>query len=357
MEVTEVFDHRQYLPILRWKRAERVAVRELRPQERQRITPLIELVPSDFDSSNSLRNAGKVLVNKATEIEEDWGTTPIFVDLLHLDPSLRLSTGQHPVEALADAMSERHLQMIPVTGLRRDGAYQVAIAAVVERFGRRICLRIHPDDIKGKNFSERILETCDRFNIQPKEAHLLIDSQATVNSSDDMRLLFSRVPHLNEWLTFTYASGAFPQDLSMFTVGQHLHPRTDFISWSEYSKAGSIRRLATFGDYTIQHGRFREPPPSPNISASIRYTHEFNWIIMRGEGLRNKGGPGHAQYPANAQLLCSRSEYCGAAFSYGDNYIYERSQNTAKPGTPETWLRAGVNHHITFTVQQVSKLF
>jgi mannose-6-phosphate isomerase-like protein (cupin superfamily) len=40
-----------------------------------------------------------------------------------------------------------------------------------------------------------------------------------------------------------------------------------------------------------------------NISASIRYTTDDYWVIMRGEGLRNKGGAGYDQYPANAELL------------------------------------------------------
>ena len=40
------FDHKHYVPVLRWKRAERVALRELMPQTQRPVTPLIELVPS-----------------------------------------------------------------------------------------------------------------------------------------------------------------------------------------------------------------------------------------------------------------------------------------------------------------------
>jgi hypothetical protein len=120
---------------------------------------------------------------------------------------------------------------------------------------------------------------------------------------------------------------------------------------------GSLLRHATFGDYTIQNGAFLEPPSRPNISASIRYTTDENWVIMRGEGLRNKDGPGHDQYPANAELLCGRDEYCGEDFSYGDAYIRERYENPQKTGNPETWLRAGINHHVTFVVRQIARLF
>ena len=60
---------------------------------------------------------------------------------------------------------------------------------------------------------------------------------------------------------------------------------------------------------------------------------------MRGEGLQNEGSLGHAQYPAEAQLLCESDEFCGAEFSAGDRYIFETSRTPNNPGTPRTWIR------------------
>lgn len=78
---------------------------------------------------------------------------------------------------------------------------------------------------------------------------------------------------------------------------------------------------------------------------------------MRGEGLLNKAGAGHAQYPANAQLLMERPEFCGRDFSFGDNYIYERPMKSDQPGTPRNWVTVGVNHHLTFIVRQIARFF
>jgi hypothetical protein len=77
---------------------------------------------------------------------------------------------------------------------------------------------------------------------------------------------------------------------------------------------------------------------------------------MRGEGVRNDDGPGFAQWPANAKLLCGRPEYCGADFSDGDGCIRERSILGGKTGNAETWLRAGINHHLTFVVRQLARM-
>jgi hypothetical protein len=164
-----------------------------------------------------------------------------------------------------------------------------------------------------------------------------------------------QVPELSEWRTFTIAIGHFPKDLTGFPVGEHLLPRLDWRYWrDQVTSSQGLPRIPSYGDYTIQHPVFGEPPAFPNFSASIRYTTTEDWVIMRGEGVRNVGGPGYAQWPANAVMLCKRAEYCGADFSDGDRYIRERSVLSSKPGTAETWLRAGINHHLTFVVRQIA---
>ena len=79
---------------------------------------------------------------------------------------------------------------------------------------------------------------------------------------------------------------------------------------------------------------------------------------MRGEGLRNSDGPGRKQYPAQASLLCSRAEFAGPTFSHGDNYIYSISLKIGESvGSPEKLIQVGINHHITYVVQQIADFF
>lgn len=93
-----------------------------------------------------------------------------------------------------------------------------------------------------------------------------------------------------------------------------------------------------------------------NTSASIRYTAEEHWVIMRGAGLRNENGPGYAQYSANALLLQMRPEYRGPAFCAGDQYIDDIVNGRKNTGTPTTWLQAGMNHHLTLVASQIATL-
>ncbi len=120
--------------------------------------------------------------------------------------------------------------------------------------------------------------------------------------------------------------------------------------------------MPAYGDYTVQHPVFRGPGFGLNFSASIRYTAEDDFVIMRGEGVRNDDGPGYAQWPANAMMLCERREFQGEDFSAGDRYIKEMSKEVEKNGSgrtggPGTWLQAAFNRHLTLTVRQISSLF
>jgi hypothetical protein len=80
-------------------------------------------------------------------------------------------------------------------------------------------------------------------------------------------------------------------------------------------------------------------------------------VIIRGEGVLNEDGPGYAQWPAWAQLLCERAGFCGPQFSFGDGYIHAMSQQMTKTGTAKDWLAAGFNHHLTFVAQQIQDPF
>jgi hypothetical protein len=169
--------------------------------------------------------------------------------------------------------------------------------------------------------------------------------------------LCGRIPNLLKWRTFTIASGAFPPDLTDLSVDLHFKDRTDWNAWFDQRKS-NLPRTPSFADYTIQHPIYKDPVRGSNPSASIRYTLENKWLIMRGQALRGKNTKGHAQYPAVARMVSEREEFFGENFSFGDRYIAEKGKdlNSKQTGTPRTWLRAGINHHLACTVSQISNL-
>jgi hypothetical protein len=73
-----MINHRRYVPILRWKEAERHALRDLGDDIRSRITPLAQLVPESVATGKRTPTVGHALRKIASDMRECWGTRPLL---------------------------------------------------------------------------------------------------------------------------------------------------------------------------------------------------------------------------------------------------------------------------------------
>jgi len=61
-----MFDHKHYVPIIRWKQGEQIALRELFPEDKARLTPLIQLtgdVAAKYSASRGLNPSITNVIN------------------------------------------------------------------------------------------------------------------------------------------------------------------------------------------------------------------------------------------------------------------------------------------------------
>lgn len=350
-----MFDLKHYVPILRWKEAERLALRDLHEEVRNRITPLVQLVPESIAVGKRRPTVSQMLQKVAADMRQCWGTRRIFVDLRYIDQDLRISSRTHPMSYLGDECRRNSVSIVPVTGLDRPSAYQAAVAEAAARDTNGLCLRLLEGDLLTRNLRQLVSRLLGSLGLGPNHVDLVVDLESYSASSPAADEISGVIPHLSSWRSFTVASGAFPRDLTQFkTVGRHSLARLDWLAWNrQVGRRNGLVRKPAYGDYGIYHPAY-SPPQFSNPSASIRYTSSGEWVIMRGEGILNEGGPGTSQWPANAQLLCGMREFCGAAFSAGDAYIHQKANNPKPTGSARTWLQAGFNHHITFVVRQIA---
>ena len=350
-----MFDHKHYVPIIPWKRGERIALRELLDSDREVIVPLIEISHDFVDKKPDFFETGRFVHSMLSEIASYWGDAPAFIDLHTLARLSSTSVARH-IETFFHYSAEAGLKLCPVLKLQPPGSYQEVICKVIQS-AQAMCLRLHVKDFEGDAITGRIDQVLSRVKLPPSSVHLLMDLQLINEESINSFALYEKLPHLSAWNTVAVAAGSFPPDLSHLQVGEHLVPRVEWQLWKRIAASRHTSRIPLFGDYAVLHPFVRPNFPGMNISASLRYTTDDYWVIMRGEGLRNEGGAGFDQYPANAELLMQRQEYCGAEFSYGDRYIFERPSKKENPGNPTTWIAAGVNHHITFVARQMAMLY
>jgi hypothetical protein len=284
------------------------------------------------------------------------GSAPVLIDVLRVANTPYKGNADRNVESFFSALGAARIHAIPVTGLDRPAAFQEIIRDVIKIDDRGIAIRVPIVRLQDPQFARTLRDLIAYLGVEPGSVDLIVEYGVVGVGVPSFSYVCHRLPELQRWRTFTVLGGSFPPDLMGFKgPGQYEIPREEWTHWmNEMKRSPTQPRRPTFGDYTIQHPVYHEPVKGANPSASIRYTSDTYWVIMRGEGIRNEGGAGYAQYPANAELLCGRKEFSSAHFSAGDQYIWNiGSHKDPGPGTPETWLRAGINHHMTLVARQV----
>jgi hypothetical protein len=306
-----------------------------------------------------------VMKGIADWLEQSWGSTRVFLDfsLLYRNRSI----GNWPLAETLSTILAHKVTVVPVICMAyshpdhwfpKPGAVEPFITAA----NRGACIRLKEISLQyPENLVPRLDQLLSEVGLAPSDVDLLVDFECTTETARSYEEVCLRLPYLSDWRTFTISSGGFPVDLSNsqgFKRGEVAYrKRTDWMRWQEQViRHQSLSRVPAFSDYTVQFARYRPPPGVCFPSASIRYTLEDEWMILRGEKIF--GSPlGAKQWTGWAQLLCGmEGVYSGPEFSAGDAFIHERSQDENNPGDSTDWLFASINHHITLTVKQVANL-
>lgn len=364
-----MFKENHYVPILKWKRGEKTALEKLAPALKNGMTPLIEIQPIPFDHKNGVfsKTLDQHLEKVSDHLKTAWNNSkPLFVDASTLYENDEFSeeflqTGQHLVEYLLDDIEAKGTKAIPVTGLYRYDAFHDAIKVVNDKHKRGICIRLEESDLSDlKSLQEDIDGILQFFDESPENIDIVLDykqilpkqKQAHINN---IILLLAQFPYLSEWRTLTLASTAYPKTLQQVPTGSN--GTLDRTEWEVYLEiiSLSLGRKPSFGDYNIAHPDFVNLDPRIiNMAAGVRYTYKSKFYIFRGIGVKNNGF-------AQMTNICKDVEkhlcYRGSTFSFGDKEIYDCA-NGIRPtnGNAETWVTAGINHHLTIVVQDISSL-
>lgn len=358
-----MFDSKHYVPILKWKRAEQGALKALEEKHKKNITPLIQFVMPRTKPEEQLADIIKRFEGQLAEVSakiiEVWGYSPIFVDV-----SLLYSTALK-AKALDVISREGHKlggAFIPVIHLNDDEQIKKSALAIAKETKKGLCLRLICSNFSNVTELNQGITNLLSKGLDEKNIDLLVDIKETENDGNKYAKyinLSQNISGLLKWRTFTFASGSFPVDMSGCKIDEeNLIPRIDWKSWIEHI-GKKLQRKPTFSDYTIQHPIYIETTQFFPPTTSIKYALKNNWLIMKGEKQK------YEKYLASAALLVKDRRFYGESFCDGDKYIAEKAKhfsvyikNPAIKGTgsTETWLKAGINHHLSLVAHQVSIL-
>lgn len=107
------------------------------------------------------------------------------------------------------------------------------------------------------------------------------------------------------------------------------------------------------GDYTIVSPDYTDldipPEIFPKITApKIFYSYEKMHYVIRGRSLELGG---YEQYFDLAHELTTQNFFRGSGYSFGDNYLHEKSQRTPPNSAPGVILKPTINAHISYMLK------
>jgi hypothetical protein len=358
-----VFNHLHYVPILKWRQGEYLAMERLASSVKDWCTPLFEMPtePWDFESSKPKKTIDEHLEKIGRRLKKSWGLRRCFFDSCHLEGDAKVADGSHHVTRMFALARSEGTFAIPVTGLDRPTVFQTAIAQVVQKDARGVCIRLKPEDFEG-GMAAGLQKLLKALQLAPSDVDLLIDSEDEILSSGKAQALvwagyLDSLPNLGEWRSITVAGSSFPGSL---TPPDKFRPTGDLDrhEWNAYKAlpGRKPKRLPTFGDYAAAAFKTEFLDPryiDPN--AKVKYTIDDKWVVAVGKKVRANG---RDQYQDLCKAIRSRLPkiFEGKSYSWGDAFIADCAAGKGNGGT-STWPSVATNHHATKVVRDVANLF
>ena len=349
-----------YVPILKWKQGEYLALERLTASIKDSVTPLIEIPPIgwDFEKGTLAKTPDQHLSTFASRLHNKWRNRKAFVDLNLLDPTNRMASGLHPVEYIFSQTRTNGAHARPTTSLSRDSDHQNAVKTVLKIDKRGLCLRLSFGDLVKADIGLRITSLLSFHEINAEQTDLVLDLDSPEFEPLDtlakaLSIALRRIPMLDQFMTFTIASTSFPENMGKVSPGLQIVNRNEWLLFSSHIRSFLEESITIqFGDYAIAH------PSLPELdmrlikpAASLRYTIDDAWLIAKGSNVRDNG---FSQYKELCKDIVDSGYFVDKDYSAGDAYIFGCSKGTESTGNLTTWRWVGTNHHITKVVTDLA---
>ncbi|MDK1081189.1 MAG: beta family protein [Anaerolineae bacterium] len=355
---------KSYIPCLRWKKGEYLAIEQLSSLAHNYILPLIEVaeIGFDFEKRKENKSIDEHLNLFAKRIKGKWGTDKCFIDPRIINSTVRMKNGDHPVTYIFNDLRAYDINALPVAGVDRDAKYLNAVHEIIEADKRGLCIRIGLEEATEPNFLRNLDDLIHGISIKLENCDFVLDLGAPPNFepitefANLIETVIKDLPHLNYWRSFGILGTSFPSSLGGIKSGVSLLPRKEWILYKELvqSLQKSNVRIPSFGDYVINHPdvvyldmRIIKP------KANVRYTLGDCWLLARGKNVRDFG---LGQHKDLCNLIINHHEFYGASFSTADKYIQDCAQGNVSTGNLTTWRRIGTNHHIELVARDAANL-
>ncbi len=354
-----MFNHKHYVPILKWKQGEYQAIYRLADEVKDGLTPLFEIPPIgfDFETEESRSSIDDHIKDFGSRLKAKWQNRPCFVDVKYIDHTDRMVDGRHFIEAVFECAREEDCHAIPVVSLSTDLDSLTSTASVIHADNRGAALRLALVDFEHDNLSDEIRRVLDALGIASNQTDLLVDLESSYFQplsvfTKTIANIVQIVPELINWRTFTIAGTSYPEKVSGLKKPFEDIERMEWLLYQKLILLLGTTRAPAFGDYGVAHPKLVElDMRKVKPFAKLRYTSNDFWHIAVGDNVRDHG---YSQYQQLCQILVKRKCFDGRGYSAGDAYIADCAQGNEKTGNLSTWVWVSTNRHLTKVVNDLA---
>ncbi|TSH79512.1 beta family protein [Pantoea sp. paga] len=360
----------KYIPFLKAKSNETQALEELYSKNNsifEEITPFFD-IPRDSANQTFENIFGKISsFKKRLAGKELFRMMEFYVDNFDLDDTI-LIAGKEQYNFLLSTLSDYNC--IPVMGLNRSISHNNSALEWLSLNGGKIAIRLTFEDIESYRITKLDLtKIIGKINTsQLSELHLIIDLRyispvGTAKLIDSVERFILDVRKDFHFDKTIISGSSIPANISnlLDTYQSKTFPREEWKIWEELTKVRGINYLV-FSDYGIVSPEYSDIDLDPKLFRKISapkvfYTYKGRMLCVRGGSFQNDER-GNGQYYDIATMIHGQSFFRDINFSFGEKYIYERSEHSPcrpdKAGSPSSWIKAMLTSHISFVIKSLT---
>ncbi|MCC9310971.1 beta family protein [Kitasatospora sp. RB6PN24] len=344
----------EYVPILRGKAGEFIALRNTSADVQAHIRPLLEVHPDQRLADivrTFARHAGEHLPGNLT----------VTVDCGQLWQHGVVGTGfrGHAMRWLSDAFGDWLHTLIPAFRTTDPAGSLDEIRQTQLAHGAGGCLRIDlhhlPDGPRA--MTEDVLDALAAVALEPQDTDLLLDA-GYLPDTDTVTALVPRAlevliwAHTLPWRHIALAGGAFPPTLRRVTPHVLTALRRYDLDLWEHVARRSAGPPPDFGDHGVTHP---DPPAAARVRAApanLRYTSGRHWHVVRAVGTAGVDTLRLCRQLTQADVW--RDSHTD--LSWGDDEIRIRAVGLADgPGGPSQRRAWETSHHLAAVTRSIAE--
>lgn len=354
----------EYVPALRWREAESLALSDLKAETKDRVVPLLTIPELEFDFGEGRKH--KTVPSQVESFLKRylkrWGR-PAWLAIGETIAGRRMNERDRVFDFILRTLrASDDRSIVPAIELDADDSKKAEVARAAETNASGVGIIVSLPDLIPPDASSQISLLASELGASPSTTDLLVDLGAPNPYPEYAAFAAALIPRLRdlgdltELRNFVLISTAVSGVRGSVSEGSDTRPRHDWLFYQKLTRnAPGDLRVPVYGDCTTIDPGFRAVDVHwTTTHGMIVYATQTTWATRKGQIFHLSRSQ---MYDHCAAIVREASfDFRGGAFSWGSKSIEECAAGVGGTRNMTWWKRVGINHHIELVVDQLAKI-